>query len=126
MELLKGSVLWPGTVICVLVISVLSHSLSHVRLFANPWTVAYQACLSMGFFFRQEYWSGLPFPSPEDLTYPGIKTTSPVSPALQEVLYLLTHPRRPGTVVDLKNWTLADVRENIHVVNCLQDHMVRN
>ena len=37
-------------------------SLSHVRLFAIPWTVAHQASLSMGF-SRQEYWSGLPFPS---------------------------------------------------------------
>ena len=54
-------------------------SLSHVRLFATPWTVAYQAPLSMGF-SRQEYWSGLPFPSPGDLPNPGIK---PGSPALQ-------------------------------------------
>ena len=38
-------------------------SLSRVRLFATPWTVAYQASQSMGF-SRQEYWSGLPFPSP--------------------------------------------------------------
>ena len=38
-------------------------SLSHVQLFATPWTVAYQALPSMGF-SRQEYWSGLPFPSP--------------------------------------------------------------
>ena len=38
-------------------------SLSRVRLFATPWTVAYQAPLSMGF-SRQEYWSELPFPSP--------------------------------------------------------------
>ena len=37
-------------------------SLSHVQLFATLWTIAYQAPLSMGF-FRQEYWSGLPFPS---------------------------------------------------------------
>ena len=37
--------------------------LSRVRLFATPWTIAYQACLSMGF-SRQEYWSGLPFPTP--------------------------------------------------------------
>ena len=36
-------------------------SLSCIRLFATPWTVAYQAPLSMGFFSRQEYWSGLPF-----------------------------------------------------------------
>ena len=46
---------------------------------ATPWTVACQAVLSMGF-SRQEYWSGLPFPSPGDLPNPGIK---PWSPALQ-------------------------------------------
>ena len=45
--------------------------LSHVRLFATPWTVAYQTPLSMEF-SRQEYWSGLPFPSPGDLPYPGM------------------------------------------------------
>ena len=54
-------------------------SLSCVRLFEIPWTVVYQASLSMGF-SRQEYWSGLPFPSPGDLPDPGIK---PRSPALQ-------------------------------------------
>ena len=43
---------------------------SHVQLFANPWTVAHQAPLSMGF-SRQEYWSELPFPSPGDLPNPG-------------------------------------------------------
>ena len=53
--------------------------LSHVRLFATSWTVAHQAPPSMGF-FRQEYWSGLPFPSPGDLLDPGIE---PRSPALQ-------------------------------------------
>ena len=46
-------------------------SLSHVQLFVTPWTVAYQAPLSMGF-SRQEYWSGLPFPSPGDLPNPDI------------------------------------------------------
>ena len=50
--------------------------LRHVRLFATPWTVAYQALQSMGF-SRQEYWSGLPFPSPGDLPNPGIKLGSP-------------------------------------------------
>ena len=44
-------------------------------LFAIPWTVACQAPLSMEF-SRQEYWSGLPFPSPGDLPYPGIKHRS--------------------------------------------------
>ena len=51
-------------------------SLSRVLLFATPWTVTYQAPLSMGF-SRQEYWSGLPFPSPGDLPDPGIKPGSP-------------------------------------------------
>ena len=51
-------------------------SLSFVRLFATPWTVAHNAPLSMGF-SRQEYWSGVPFPSPEDLPGPGIEPRSP-------------------------------------------------
>ena len=54
-------------------------SLGHVRLFVTPGTVAYQAPQSMEF-SRQEYWSGLPFPSPGDLPNPGIE---PRSPALQ-------------------------------------------
>ena len=62
--------------------------LSRVRLFVTPWTVAHQAPLSMEF-SRHEYWSGLPFPSPEDLPNPGIK---PRSPALQaDSLYQLSH-----------------------------------
>ena len=52
-------------------------SLSRVRLFATPWTVAYQAPPSMGF-SRQECWSGLPFPSPGDLPNPGIEPGSPI------------------------------------------------
>ena len=48
-------------------------SLSQVRLFATPWTVAYQASPSMGFSRQEEYWSGLPFPSPGDLPDPGIE-----------------------------------------------------
>ena len=55
--------------------------LSHVRLFVTPWTLAYQAPPSMGF-SRQEYWSGLPFPSPGDLPDPGIVLTSLVPPIL--------------------------------------------
>ena len=51
--------------------------LSRVRLFATAWTVAYNAPPSMGC-SRQEYWSGLPFPSPEDLPNPGIEPGSPV------------------------------------------------
>ena len=51
-------------------------SLSPVRLVETPWTVAYQAPQSVEF-SRQEYWSGLPFPSPGDLPDPGIETRSP-------------------------------------------------
>ena len=50
--------------------------LSRVRLFATLWTVARQAPLSMGF-PRQEYWGGIPFPSPGDLPDPGIELTAP-------------------------------------------------
>ena len=55
--------------------------LSHVLLFATPWAVAHQAPPSMGF-PRQEYWCGLPFPSPGDLPDTGIKSKSPESAAL--------------------------------------------
>ena len=54
-------------------------TLSYVQLLGTPWTVGYEAPPSMGF-SRQEYWSGLPFPSPGDLPDPGIE---PRSPALQ-------------------------------------------
>ena len=53
---------------------------SHVQV-CDPWTVAHQAPLSMGF-SRQEYWSGLPFPSPGDLPDPGIEPVSLMSPGL--------------------------------------------
>ena len=53
-----------------------------IRLIATLWTVACQAPLSIEF-SRQEYWSGLPFPPPGDLSDPGIELVSPVAPALQ-------------------------------------------
>ena len=62
-----------------IVVAVKVKSLSCVQLFASSWTVAYQAPLFMGF-PRQEYQSGLPFPSPGDLPDPGIE---PGSPALR-------------------------------------------
>ena len=52
-------------------------SLSRVQLFVTPSTAAYQASLSMGF-SKQEYWSGVPFPTPGDLPDPGIEPRSPV------------------------------------------------
>ena len=51
-------------------------SLTCVQHFATPWTVAHQAPQFMGF-SKQEYWNGLPFPSPEDLPNPGIEPGSP-------------------------------------------------
>ena len=65
--------------------------LSCVRLFATPWTVAYQASLSMGF-SRQEYWSGLPLPSPGDVPDPGIE---PGSPALEADALTSEPPGKP-------------------------------
>ena len=62
-----------------IIVKVKVKSLSRVQLFATPWAVAYQAPLSRGF-SRQEYWSGLPFPSSGDLPNPGIE---PRSPALE-------------------------------------------
>ena len=52
-------------------------SLSHVRLFVTPWTVAHEAPISIEF-SRQEYWSELPFSSPGDLPDPGIEPGSSV------------------------------------------------
>ena len=62
-------------------------SLSCVQLFATPWTVAHQAPPSMGF-SKQEYWNGLPFPSPGDLPNPGFETRSPAlqADALKAIL----------------------------------------
>ena len=61
------------------------------RLLVTPWTAAYKAPPSMGF-SRQEYWSGLPFPSPGDLPDPGIK---PRSPALQADTLVSEQPGKP-------------------------------
>ena len=66
-------------------------SFHRVHLFATPWTGACQAPLSVGF-SRQEYCSGLPFPSPEVLLDPGVKT---VFPALQAGSLLLSHQGSP-------------------------------
>ena len=69
---------------CVFSPSVVSDSVT-------PWTVACQAPLSVGF-PRQEYWSGLPFPSPGDLTHPGIE---PTSPGLTGGLFIAEPPGKP-------------------------------
>ena len=69
-------------------VCVLSH-FDCVRLFATLWTIAHQALLCMGF-SRREYWRGLPRPPPGDLSDPGIKLASPVSPALAGGFFITT------------------------------------
>ena len=77
--------LYQGCVVCVCVCVCankrVAGTLSHAQLFVTPWTVAHQAPLSMEF-SRQEYWSGLSFPSPDSLSDPGIEPTFLVYPAL--------------------------------------------
>ena len=85
-------------------------SLSPVRLFATPWTVAYQAPPSMGF-SRQECWNGLPFPSPGDLPDPGIQ---PGSPTLQADALPSEPPGKPTINVNRCNGYFS---EHAHVTH---------
>ena len=91
-QLSHFTVMWPGAKVSIcLCFKVLMCQiaiimgplimLGHIRPFATLWIVACQAPLSMEF-PRQEYWSGLPFPTPGDLPDPGIKPASLMSPAL--------------------------------------------
>ena len=84
--------------VCVCVcIHVCIHTqwLSHVQLFAIPWTVTHQAPLSMGF-PRQEYWGELPFPSPEYLLDRGVESSSVTSPALVGRFFTIAVPEKPN------------------------------
>ena len=80
---------------------------------ATPWTVARQAPLSMGF-SRQGYWSGLPFPYPGDLPYPGIK---PRSPALQADA-LLSEPA--GNQINVETFFFLRQAESDSSIKLLQ------
>ena len=73
---------------------------NHVQFCATQWTVTLQAPLNMEF-SRQEYWSGLPFPSPGDLTDPRIEATSPVSPALAGRFFTTEQPVKPNKRQDI-------------------------
>ena len=88
--------------------------------FQIPWTVAHHAPLSMGF-PRQEYWSGLPFPSSEDLPEPGIK---PMSPALAGRFFTTEPPGKTGTNigaepgvprVNFQGQTYSDISHSPHL-----------
>ena len=85
-----------------------AQSLSGLQLFAVPWTVAYQASLSMGF-SKQEYLSGLPFPTTRDLPHPEIE---PVSPSLAGRFFTTVPPGKslPKSVPRSKSLNLSETR----------------
>ena len=91
-------------------------ALSHVQFFATLWTVAHQAPLSREF-PRQEYWSGLPFPSPGDLPDPGVEPVSLMSPALADESFTtepLGKPCRPKNEVLIRayfSWILLEIQK---------------
>ena len=77
-------------------LNIKSQLLSCVQIFVTPWTVACQVTLSMEF-SRQEFWNGLPFPSPRDLPDPGNK---PGSPAMQAVSLPFELSRKPDNFLE--------------------------
>ena len=97
----------PSHILCFSSSLKLSRSLSRVS-FDTPWTVAHQAPPSMGF-SRQEYWSGLPFPSPGNLPDPGIE---PRSPTLQVDSLLPSHQ---GSPVECKVMSKSFPLDVIHI-----------
>ena len=76
-------------------------------LFVTPRTAACQAPLSMGF-PRQEYWRGLPFPSPGDLPDPGIEPAFPASPVLVDGVFITNPPGKPRDDGGLLQFLIAD------------------
>ena len=93
-----------------------AQSLSHVRLFAIPWTAAHQAPLSKGF-PRQEHWSGLPFPSPGNLPGTGIE---PTFPAVAGRFFTMEPPGKPQ---ESDYWLLLSVHVQLFkkLPNCLRN-----
>ena len=103
-------------------------SLSRDRLFATPWTVAYQAPQSTEF-SRQEYWSGLPFPSPGDLPIPGIE---PGSPTLQADALPSEPPGKPKrheytvNLIFANVWRKSILDDNKYNAKPLRKEVVRH
>ena len=93
-------------------------SLSHVQLFATPWTVACQAPLSMEF-FRPEYWSGLPFSSSGDLPNPGIEPRSPTLQADSLPSELPGKPKNAGVgSLSLLRWIFLTQESKWELLHC--------
>ena len=80
-------------------------SFSHVRIFVTPWIVAYQAPPSMGF-SRQEYGSGLSFPSSRDLPYTGIEPRSPCTAGRRFTIWTTKETRECIFIKSNKQWLL--------------------
>ena len=87
---LRTFIFWFPHLLCLLLCCVLSR----VQFFATPWTIARQSPLSMGS-SRQEYRTGLPFPSPGDLPDPGIEAETLLSPALSGGFLTTAPPGKP-------------------------------
>ena len=103
---------------CHLGCAVLSCS-SHIRLFATPWNVAHQAPLSM-LFSRQEYWSGLPFPSPGDLPNPGMELWSPTLQADSLPSELPVKPNNSRLIlirISHLRFVLCSTNFTVHILN---------
>ena len=77
-------------------------SFSNVQFFVTPWTVAHQAPISMGF-SRQEYWSGLPFPTAGDLLDPVIEHESLASPAMAGRFFTTVPPGKIPSRLQVSN-----------------------
>ena len=94
--------------------------LSRVQLFTTSWTVGHEVPLSMEF-CKQEYWMGLPFPTPGGLPNPGIEPTSPVAPALQTDSLPLSHQGSPKALhrLDVSHYRLTHslVVLNLHMAD---------
>ena len=82
---------------CSINVCVCAQSLSCVQHLVAIWTTAHQVPLSLEF-SRQEYWSGLPFPSPGDLPHPGMEPTSPAPSALAGGFFTTVPPGKPQKV----------------------------
>ena len=98
--------------------------ISHVQLFATPWNVAHQASLSMEF-SRQEYWSGLPFPSPGDQSHLGTEPVSLASPALAG-RFFTTAPRGKPWNIRLTykiNYTVYTKKKQAEIKTKSQYHL---
>ena len=90
-------------------------SLSHVRLFVTPWTVAHQALLS-----KQECWSWLPFPTPENLLDPGIEPSSLATSALAGIFFTTVPPGKPHTYTHTHTHKCVVLKRGTLVVETLQ------